>query len=126
MSHAPAPDIRVHVVVAHLPEYSGEARQAFAYRITIENHSGDTWQLLARHWDIQDATGRSFTVDGEGVVGEQPLIPPGSSYTYESFVTVEATPGHMRGYYVMQDAWNERVQVPIPPFQLDLGERVLN
>ena len=66
-------------------------------------------------------------VDGEGVVGEQPVIPPGGHFVYDSFVTVEATPGRMGGHYVMQDAWGGHVQVPIEPFVLDVpGTRVLN
>ena len=121
-----APDIHISVTVRFLPEHSHDRRQAFAYRVALENRSGDTWQLLARHWDIQDGSGRTFTVDGEGVIGEQPILAPGASYTYESFVTVEALPGHMRGHYVMQDAWGVRAQVPIPPFHLSLWERVLN
>ncbi|WP_276321251.1 Co2+/Mg2+ efflux protein ApaG [Deinococcus fonticola] len=119
-------DIHVGVTVGFMPEHSRAGQQVFQYQITIENRSGDTWQLLARHWDIQDGNGRLFSVDGEGVIGEQPLLRPGAKYTYDSFVTIEIQPGHMRGYYVMQDAWGERAQVPIPPFHLSLGERVLN
>lgn len=120
------PDIGVSVQVRHRPDYSTPDRYAFSYVITIENRSDQTWQLLARHWDIQDAQGRAFSVDGEGVVGEQPILAPGASYTYDSFVTVEALPGLMHGHYVMGDAWGARAQVPIAPFRLDVGERVLN
>ncbi len=120
------PEFHIQAEVQHIPGYSTPQKQAFQYIITIENRSDQTWQLIARHWDISDAAGRSFTVDGEGVVGEQPFLPPGGSYTYDSFVTVETLPGLMRGHYVMQDAWGARAEVPIPPFRLDLGERVLN
>ena len=66
-------------------------------------------------------------VDGEGVVGEQPVIPPGGAFVYDSFVTVQDTPGRMAGHYLMQDAWGVRAQVPIPPFVLEVpGERTLN
>lgn len=119
-------EIHVSVTVSFGPEHSHAGQQAFQYQITIENRSGDTWQLLARHWDIQDGTGRTFTVDGEGVVGEQPILSPGATFVYDSFVTIEALPGHMRGHYVMQDAWGQQAHVPIPPFHLSLGERVLN
>ncbi|ACO46715.2 Co2+/Mg2+ efflux protein ApaG [Deinococcus deserti] len=121
------PDIRVNVEVQHLGPRSREGRQVFTYVIRIENHSDQTWQLLARHWDILDATGRHTSVDGEGVVGEQPVLPPGGAFVYDSFVTLEATPGRMSGHYVMQDAWSARAQVPIPAFVLDVpGRRVLN
>ena len=123
----PLPDVRVSVEVQHLAGHSTPGRQLFTYLIRIENHSDQTWKLVARHWDIIDATGRETVVDGEGVVGEQPVIAPGGHFVYDSFVTVEATPGRMGGYYVMQDAWGVSVQVPIPDFVLDLpGTRVLN
>lgn len=120
------PNIHIAVEVKHLPTHSSPQKQAFQYTITIQNRSDSTWQLLARRWDISDAAGRAFSVEGDGVVGEQPVLAPGASYTYDSFVTIETVPGLMHGYYVMQDAWGARVQVPIPAFRLGLGERVLN
>ncbi|MEW6422432.1 MAG: Co2+/Mg2+ efflux protein ApaG [Deinococcota bacterium] len=121
------PDVRVSVDVSYLPVHSTPERRVFAYVICIENHSDQTWQLLARHWDILDAGGRATVVDGEGVVGEQPVIPPGGAFVYDSFVTVQDTPGRMQGHDVMQDAWGMRVHVPIPPFRLEVpGERMLN
>ena len=122
-----APDVQVSVDVQYLAQHSGPGRALFTYLIRIENRSGDTWQLRARHWDIVDATGRETQVDGEGVVGEQPHIPPGGSYTYDSFVTVEAAPARMSGYYLLQDAWGAQAQAPIPAFILGVpGSRVLN
>ncbi len=113
--------------VFHLSAHSTPGRQVFTYVIRIENHSEETWQLLARHWQIVDAGGRQTVVDGEGVVGEQPVIPPGGVFVYDSFVTVQDTPGRMEGHYVMQDAWGMRAQVPILPFVLEVpGERMLN
>lgn len=121
------PDIRVSVQLRHLAAHSTPERQVFTYLIRIENHDDQTWQLLARHWDIHDGTGQHIVVDGEGVVGEQPLLPPGGSFTYDSFVTVQATPGRMGGHYVMQDAWGAKTEVEIPAFVLQVpGERVLN
>ena len=121
------PDISVTVQVQHVPSHSTPQRQLFAYFITIDNHSDESWKLLSRHWDITSGDGQQFTVEGEGVVGEQPHIPPGGSYTYDSFVTVEAAPARMSGYYLLQDAWGAQAQVPIPAFILDVpGTRVLN
>lgn len=122
-----APDVRVSVQVQHLPQHSVPGRQLFTYVIVIENHADDTWQVMARHWSITDGAGRVTEVEGEGVVGEQPLIPAGGSFTYDSFVTVEATPGRMRGWYTLRNAWGQGARVPIPEFLLDVpGQRVLN
>lgn len=122
-----APDVRVQVEVSYLPAHSTAERRVFTYVIRIENHSDQTWQLLARHWDIVDAGGRETVVDGDGVVGEQPVIPPGGAFVYDSFVTVQDTPGRMGGHYVMRDAWGARAEVRVAPFVLEVpGERVLN
>ncbi|GAA0518458.1 Co2+/Mg2+ efflux protein ApaG [Deinococcus depolymerans] len=120
------PDIQVQVQSRYLPEHSTPERHLFVYVIRIENRSDLTWQLLARHWDIMDATGRVTRVDGEGVVGEQPVLAPGGTFVYDSFVTLDAAPGHMGGHYVMQDAWGSQVQVPVPAFALSLPGRTLN
>ena len=124
------PDISVTVQVQHVPSHSTPQRQLFAYFITIDNHSDESWKLLSRHWDITSGDGQQFTVQGEGVVGEQPLLTPGAQYTYNSFVTVDALPGRMEGHYAMQNAWGEQTRVPIAPFRLDVlpesGERLLN
>ncbi|MFC4637528.1 Co2+/Mg2+ efflux protein ApaG [Deinococcus hohokamensis] len=121
------PDIRVTVEVEHLAAHSRAERQVFAYVIRIENHSDQTWQVLSRHWEITDATGQTTQVDGEGVVGEQPVIPPGGAFVYDSFVTLQASPGRMGGHYTVQDAWSVRARVPIPTFLLEVpGTRVLN
>lgn len=126
-SPADGPDLRVTVDVRHLPAHSTPERRVFAYVVRIENRSDETWQLLTRHWDIVDASGRETVVDGDGVVGQQPLLGPGGVFVYDSFVTVQDTPGRMSGHYVMGDAWGERTRVPIPPFVLEVpGERVLN
>lgn len=122
----PEPSLQVTVQVQHVATHSQPGRELFVYFITIENRGDRSWQLLARHWDIGDGTGQMTEVDGEGVVGEKPLLAPGAQYTYNSFVTLRALPGVMSGYYTVQDAWGERARALIPPFRLDTGERVLN
>lgn len=123
------PDIQVSVEVKHLPQYSGGSRQLFAYLIRIENISPDSWQLLSRFWRITDALGRETVVEGEGVVGQQPVLPPQGVYVYDSLVTVEAAPARMEGHYIFQDAWGNTGRAEIAPFVLEVpsaGGRVLN
>ena len=76
----------VRVSVSFLPEQSevGKGRWFWAYHIRIENEGLMAAQLLTRHWDIRDANGAHHLVDGEGVVGEQPVIKPGGAYDYVS------------------------------------------
>ena len=73
----------------------------FVYQITISNKSDFTVQLLNRHWEITDGYGKTRIVDGEGVVGEKPVIEPNTTYSYNSGCDLETDTGKMHGYYTM-------------------------
>ena len=90
----------------------------FAYTITITNQSEQTVQLLDRDWKIVDADHKITRVAGDGVVGKQPQIAPGESFSYTSG-TVLATPiGSMQGHYGMLAATGEAFKAEIPSFRL--------
>ncbi len=112
--------IKIDVVTRYLPDQSAPAenRFVFAYTITISNRSDDAVRLLSRHWRITDANNRVQEVRGDGVVGEQPLIEPGTSYTYTSGSMLETPVGTMEGSYQMIDADGGRFDAPIPVFSL--------
>lgn len=97
-----------------------EHKYVFAYSIQIENKSEETIQLLRRHWLISDANGKQVQVDGEGVVGEQPVLAPHESYSYTSGAILETPVGTMQGHYMMLDAQQQEFQVAIPLFRLAL------
>lgn len=91
----------------------------FAYRITIENLSAVPVQLLSRHWYIVDSNGSNREVEGEGVVGEQPIIEPGESYQYVSAANLRSEIGKMYGTYNMVSMYDKKsFTVNIPEFQL--------
>lgn len=90
----------------------------FAYFIRIENHTPRTIQLLRRHWFIHHSSGRMEEVEGEGVVGKQPLIKPGGHHEYNSFCILETMEGTMEGTYLMQRETGELFRVTIPKFTL--------
>ncbi len=121
MYRARTRDIEVTVEPAYLPERSApEKGQYFwAYTITITNSGPRTVQLKTRHWIITDATGRTQEVRGEGVVGEQPLLPPGEAFEYTSGVPLPTTSGFMTGSYQMVDESGEHFDIEIPVFSLD-------
>lgn len=109
--------ITISVESIYQSEYSNPENMhfMFAYRITIENTSDYTTQLINRHWDIFDSIGEHRTVDGEGVVGEQPILQPGESHQYVSGCNLNSEMGYMQGYYTMQreiDGQNFRVEIP--------------
>ena len=94
-----------------------ESLYVFAYTITIANRGSVPVQLLARHWVVTDGRGEVREVKGEGVVGQQPLIPPGEAFQYSSFSTVPTPTGNMRGSYEMKVTDSgEYFQVRVPLF----------
>ena len=104
----------------YLPESSApdEGRYVFAYTITIRNTGSVAAQLVARHWDIEDADGRTQTVDGLGVVGHQPLLQPGESFQYSSSAPLPTPMGIMSGHYFCVAVDGHRFEVPVSPFVL--------
>lgn len=112
--------IDVSVKTAYLPEQSqpNECRFVFSYTITITNNSTDSIQLMSRFWQINDADGQESTVQGIGVVGQQPIIAPLASYTYTSGSIFKTPIGTMKGHYVIQDSAQHSFIVNIPVFRL--------
>ena len=120
--------VAVKVVTTYLPSHSmpEEDQFTFAYTITITNNGEAPVQLLSRHWVITDADDDVQEVRGEGVVGEQPIIPPRGSFRYTSGATLATPVGFMEGSYTMvlrepmevdpKDL--PRFDVPIPAFTL--------
>ena len=113
-------DVPVRVSVSYLPEQSepDRGRWCWAYHIRIENGGDEVVQLLTRHWVITDGRGAQHTVEGEGVVGEQPLIEPGSSYDYVSGCPLATPTGTMQGSYHVIAGDGETFDVAIPRFAL--------
>ena len=112
--------VTVRVSVSFLAEQSEprRGRWFWAYHIRIENGGDAPVQLLTRHWVITDGRGARHSVEGEGVVGEQPTIPPGGSYDYVSGCPLATPTGVMQGSYRMVGADDEAFDVAIPRFQL--------
>lgn len=94
-------------------------KYVWAYAVEVENTSGEDWQLVSRHWEIVDAEGRVQIVDGEGVVGEQPLIRSGEAYRYSSGAPLSTASGVMHGHYTMKNASGGVLEARIPMFSLD-------
>ncbi|MBE2187709.1 MAG: Co2+/Mg2+ efflux protein ApaG [Rhodothermales bacterium] len=113
-------DLRVTVQPAWVPAQTDALAGTFVfvYRIRLENGSTGDVQVLRRSWRIVHADGRVETVEGVGVVGEQPVLPPGGSYVYTSFVVLSTFTGTMEGFYTMQRESGERFRVAIPRFPL--------
>ncbi|GAA0670195.1 ApaG protein [Sphingomonas insulae] len=119
--HATTTDgVTVRVAVSYLPEQSEprRGRWFWAYHIRIENESERAVQLLTRHWVITDGRGARHSVEGEGVVGEQPLIAPGSSFDYVSGCPLQTPTGAMEGSYRLIGEDGAHFDAAIPKFGL--------
>jgi ApaG protein len=113
--------IKVCVETTYHEQYSRpiEYKYVFAYRITIENMSEYTVQLMRRHWYIFDSNGSMKEVEGEGVVGQQPLLAPGDKHHYVSWSHLFTEFGKMHGYYLFtRHIDNFQFKATIPEFQL--------
>lgn len=114
--------VRVAVTPQYLDDKSDpeDNRWVWAYTIEIANLSNSTVQLRSRYWRIIDAQGRCQEVRGPGVVGEEPVIPPGHAFEYTSGCPLATSSGFMVGQYEMEYADGERFAVEIPAFSLDI------
>jgi ApaG protein len=113
--------VKVTVETFYQPEYSNpvNTEYMFAYKITIENNNSFPVKLLHRHWFIFDSNSTSREVDGEGVVGVQPVIEPGTSYQYISGCNLRSEMGKMHGYYILQNLnTSQKFKVQIPVFEM--------
>jgi len=92
---------------------------AFAYRVSIDNQANFPVKLLRRQWHIFDSNGSHREVEGEGVVGQQPIIEPGESFQYISGASIRTDIGRMAGSYQMENMLNKQlIRVQIPEFDL--------
>jgi ApaG protein len=94
-------------------------RYVFAYYITITNHGQETVQLLERSWIVTDANQQVQRVQGKGVIGLQPLIAPGETFSYDSAVLLETAFGTLEGAYTFRCQKNQQLfNTPIPAVTL--------
>ncbi|CAK1955394.1 Co2+/Mg2+ efflux protein ApaG [Photobacterium swingsii] len=114
------PTIKCHVTTHYLAERSEPENQrfVFSYTITIANLGQGNAQLLNRYWLITDANGKQLVIEGEGVVGEQPLITANDEYTYTSGTIIETPVAVMQGRYTMQTDEGETFSADVAPFRL--------
>ncbi len=113
--------VEVSVETFYQPDYSNPEQYEFmfAYRISIENHNSFSVKLHSRHWYIFDSNGTNREVEGEGVVGVQPVLAPGEKYQYVSGCNLRTEMGKMYGTYQMVNLNTQQLfDVNIPVFDM--------
>ena len=114
-----------HITITVEPFYLDEqsepadSQYVWAYHVRIENNSERAVQLKTRYWRITDSLGNVQEVRGDGVVGEQPVLDPGSSFEYTSGTPLNTPSGIMAGTYQMKPTTGDCFDVTIPTFSLD-------
>ncbi len=114
-------NVQIDVLPQYVAEQSDPLQKifAFAYTVTVTNTGSVPAQLISRHWQIQDESGRSEEVKGLGVVGQQPLLRPGESFQYTSGCRLHAPSGTMRGSYFFVAEDGHRFDAPLDTFVLE-------
>jgi ApaG protein len=120
MSDTTTRGIRIQVKSTYLSDQSSprDNHYLFAYHVRISNIGSETAQLISREWVITSAEGEVERVKGPGVVGEQPVLTPGSSFEYTSYCPLKTPVGSMQGSYQMVMANGEKFDAAIAPFTL--------
>lgn len=121
------PKIDIDIKTQYIAEQSRpeEKRYVFAYTITLSNQGEASAKLMSRHWIITDANNEIQEVKGVGVVGQQPLLEPGDSYTYTSGVIIGTDTGTMTGSYQMSTpGLDQEFDAEIPVFGLVTPEKL--
>ncbi len=120
------------IKIGVITRYEGISRNGlsthyiFSYCINIENQSKDTVQLISRQWQISDSLKEIEIIEGEGVIGEKPIITPNNSFTYSSSCQLISSLGAMKGFFNMINLTTDKnFKVIIPSFQLSLPQ-ILN
>ncbi|QSX37903.1 Co2+/Mg2+ efflux protein ApaG [Shewanella sedimentimangrovi] len=112
--------IKIEVDTEYLEQQSDpdQGKYVFSYTITIINLGDRSAKLETRHWVITDGNGHVSEVQGAGVVGETPVIPPNTAYQYTSGTVLETPLGFMEGKYGMTTESGEPFDALIPAFRL--------
>jgi len=119
-------NIKVSVKPTYLQHESPPFREHYtwAYSVTLENEGSETVQLISRYWQVTDGNGVLKEVRGPGVVGEQPILQPGDSFSYTSGTLLPTPTGLMQGTYEMIASTGEIFHIKIPAFSLDSPEQI--
>jgi ApaG protein len=91
--------VETHPVYMREQSHPDGSEFVFGYRVLISNQSDQTVQVVRRRWMIIDGDGSRREVEGDGVVGQQPVLEPGESFEYASFCPLPTSWGTMEGAY---------------------------
>lgn len=126
MNHYPIAPIQIQVNATYLEDQSIPMQHTytFGYRITITNTGEVPLTLRRRFWQITDDNEQLETVEGEGVVGQQPTLQAGEHFVYTSGAQLKTPYGQMQGHYTFEDPQGNLFSAPIPAFLLSIPRTI--
>ncbi|MAV15898.1 MAG: Co2+/Mg2+ efflux protein ApaG [Candidatus Marinimicrobia bacterium] len=118
--------IDITVTTEYLPQRSDPSKPLFffVYKIKITNNGNEIIQLKNRYWHITDAKNNFEEIRGPGVVGDQPILNPGSSYKYKSYCPLKTEFGVMHGHFGMTTNSGKKFNAKVNPFRLSVPHSV--
>ncbi len=99
-----------------------ETPHIFVYYLTISNHSDRRVKLLGRKWIIYKPEGEKMVIEGDKIVGKEPDLAPGETFSYNSFHASETDASAMGSFHGV-DEDGTRIHVPIPRFSMRIPEQ---
>ncbi len=112
--------LKIQVRPFYVQDKSDEEAEIYfyAYRVSMRNDSDQPLKLMKRNWIVKDGNGKVEVINGEGVVGQRPVLQPGESFNYTSFCVLQTPTGNMRGRYQFEDPSGHLLWIDIPLFFL--------
>jgi ApaG protein len=90
---------------------------AFVYFITIHNSTEHTVTLLGRKWVLARHDGTRQVIEGDGIVGETPVLAPGESFSYNSYHVAGGDTVAQGSFHGVDEA-RRAIHVLLPPFAM--------
>lgn len=104
--------------VIYMPSLDAPADKPhpFVYFISIKNNSGQRVKIQGRKWVVKEGS-EMTVVEGDGVVGQTPMLEPGEDFSYNSYHVTKADAVVEGAFFGKTDS-GEWVFAKIPPFEL--------
>jgi ApaG protein len=104
--------------VVYMPSLDAPADKPhpFVYFISISNDSKEQVTIEGRKWVVKEGE-EQVVVEGDGVVGQTPVLGPGQQFSYNSY-HVTAADALVEGAFFGRTPEGEWVFVRIPRFEL--------
>ena len=121
MSNTTALGISIEIKTWFRDDLSSDSGSSFIhnYQIKITNNMKYPVQLLSREWTVRHLIHGESKVNGEGVVGQTPILFRDESFEYTSGCELLSSVGYMQGKFYFKNLENDEIiDAVIPRFYM--------